>query len=61
MTTESSDEKGPTAQDAETDEPGTRRPYPRRRIILTASLLGLLALAFYVAEIIVVAFDLVDH
>ena len=61
MTSESTDDQRPDTQDTEADKQEGQRPHPRRGIIVTASIFGLIALAFYVGEIIVVAFDLAGH
>lgn len=61
MTSESTDEQRSDAQDTKTDKPEGKRPHPRRGIIVTASIFGFIALAFYVGEIVVVAFDLAGH
>ena len=58
---ESTDPKQIATQADENEPSVTKRPWPRRRIAVTATLLGLLALLFYAAEIAVVAFDLAGH
>ena len=61
MTSELNREQSGAEQDFATGDSQRKRPHPRRRIVVTASLLGLLALTFYAAEIAVVAFKLAGH
>jgi hypothetical protein len=61
MVSDTTDKESSSAQGDESGTPATKRPWPRRRIAVTATLLGLLALLFYAAEIAVVAFDLAGH
>lgn len=59
MTIQAND-SGSFEQNAQSD-PGEKRPSPHRRIMVTAILAGLVALGFYAAEIMVVAFSMAGH